>query len=74
MDYAQLFNLLLPIVPAKYAGDATAIATFIVALCALVAKFWPRPKEGSKWLGLYTAVNKIGFNSGHALNADDAQK
>lgn len=74
MDYTQFFNLLMPLIPAKYAGDATSFVTFLVALCALISRLWPRPKDGSKWLSVYTVVNKIGLNSGHALNADDVQK
>lgn len=52
--------------------DLVTVGTFLVALCALLARFWPRPAEGSRWLKLYELVNSVAQNKGHAANADDA--
>ncbi|WP_122049708.1 hypothetical protein [Asaia bogorensis] len=73
MDWTTLFQSILPYLPAQIAGNFTAILTFVVALCALIARFWPRPADGSKWLPLYLIVNSIGMNGKHATNADDAK-
>ncbi|GBQ92032.1 hypothetical protein AA23498_1344 [Acetobacter nitrogenifigens DSM 23921 = NBRC 105050] len=64
-------STILALLPAQYAGDATIIVSFVVSTCALIARFWPRPAAGSKWLPLYQIVNAIGMNGKHAANADD---
>jgi len=74
LEWQQLYASVLPFIPAEIANDLTLIGTFLVALCAIVARFWPRPAVGSKWLFVYLLVNRVGMNSKHASNADDAQK
>ncbi|RUT27339.1 hypothetical protein C0V97_01645 [Asaia sp. W19] len=74
LDWQQLYATFLPFIPAEIAGDLTLVGTFIIALCALVARFWPKPATGSKWFALYSLINKIGMNSKHAANADDAEE
>lgn len=54
------------------AETLSLFATLAVTVCAIMARFWPRPKDGSKWLPLYQIVNTVAQNSGHAANADDA--
>ncbi|GBQ72547.1 hypothetical protein AA103196_3092 [Ameyamaea chiangmaiensis NBRC 103196] len=56
------------------ASDVALIGTACVSVCAVVARFWPRPADGSKWLPIYNLVNQIAQNGGHAANADDASK
>jgi len=73
-DWQALFAQILPFIPAAYVGDITTIGTFLIALAAVIARYWPRPPEGSKWLFLYTLVNSIGMNGKHAANADDPKK
>ncbi|MFT8896256.1 MAG: hypothetical protein ABF968_04755 [Acetobacter sp.] len=68
---AELFNYILPYLPARYAADVLSLATILVALCAIVARHWPRPADGSKWLPLYRVVNALGQNAKHATNAAD---
>lgn len=74
LDWQQFYDAVLPFVPAEIASDLTLIGTFLVALCAIVARFWPRPASGSKWLALYGLINRIAMNSKHAANADDTQE
>ncbi|GAB6854478.1 hypothetical protein [Asaia astilbis] len=71
IDWQTIFETILPFLPASLAGDATTIITFIVALAAVVARFWPRPSDSSKWLPLYLIVNGLAMNGKHAANADD---
>ncbi|NVN44989.1 hypothetical protein HW537_13935 [Asaia siamensis] len=71
LDWQQLYASVLPFIPAEIAGDLTAIGTFIIALCAIVARFWPRPAAGSKWSLIYLLVNRLAMNARHAANADD---
>lgn len=71
MDWQSLFASLLPFIPAQIASDLTLIATFLVTLCAVLARYWPRPATGSKWLPIYLLINRIGMNSKYATNADD---
>ena len=74
LDWQSLYASVLPFIPAEIANDLTVIGTFLVALCAIVARFWPRPAVGSKWLALYGLVNVIAMNGKHAANADDSLK
>ena len=71
LDWQSLYASVLPFIPAEIAADLTLIGTFLVSLCAVVARFWPRPRKGSKWLLLYLFVNQIGMNSRYASNAGD---
>ncbi|NVN44427.1 hypothetical protein HW537_11010 [Asaia siamensis] len=73
IDWQTLFSQILPFVPAAYAGDIATIGTFLIALCALIARYWPRPADGSKWLPLYLLVNGLAMNGKHAANADDTK-
>lgn len=74
MDFSALWGIVLPHIPAQYAGMASAFVAFLMAFCAWLSKKWQRPPDGSKWLWLYKIVNIIGQNSSHATNADDVQK
>lgn len=69
---ASVFNTVLPVLPTQWAAAVSVIGSFVVATCALVAFFWKRPQDGSKWLPLYLVINKLGLNGKHAANADDA--
>lgn len=71
LDWQQFCASVLPFIPAEIAGDLTAIGTFLIALCAIVARFWRRPATGSKWLPIYLLVNRLAMNDRHAANADD---
>jgi len=71
LDWQSLYASVLPFIPAEIAADLTLIGTFMVSLCAVVARFWPRPDKGSKWLQVYMFINHIGMNGRHATNADD---
>ena len=73
IDWQTLFAQILPFVPAAYVGDITTIGTFLIALAAVIARYWPRPADWSKWLPLYNLVNSIGMNGKHAANADDTK-
>ena len=73
IDWQTLFAQILPFVPASYVGDLTTIGTFLIALAAVIARFWPRPSDGSKWLPLYNLINSVGMNGKHATNADDTK-
>jgi len=73
IDWQTLFAQILPFVPAAYVGDLTTIGTFLIALAAVIARFWPRPSDGSKWLPLYNLINSVGMNGKHAANADDTK-
>ncbi|WP_051537158.1 hypothetical protein [Asaia prunellae] len=74
LEWQQLYASILPFIPAETASDLTVIGTFLVALCAIVARFWPRPAARSKWLFIYLLVNRIAMNSKHASNADDVNR
>ncbi|GAA3674713.1 hypothetical protein [Acetobacter lovaniensis] len=69
---ASLLSYVLPMLPAKWAADVASLGIVLAGTCAIAARHWPRPKDGSKWLWLYSLVNAIGQNAGHAANADDA--
>ncbi|WP_336945660.1 hypothetical protein [Asaia sp. HN010] len=71
LDWQSFYAFLLPYIPAELASDFTLIGTFVIALCAILARFWPRPKTGSRWMSLYRLVNHVAMNSKHAANADD---
>jgi len=73
LDWQAFYTSIMPIIPAELASDLTVLGTFVVASCAVAARFWPRPAEGSKWLGLYNLVNHLAMNSRHAANADDTK-
>ncbi|WP_051537428.1 hypothetical protein [Asaia prunellae] len=73
IDWQTLFAQLLPFLPAQIAGDLTLIGTFLIALAAVIARFWPRPAAGSKWLPIYLLINKLAMNGKHAANADDVK-
>jgi len=68
LDWQSLYASVLPFIPAEIATDLTLIGTFLVSLCAVIARFWPRPREESRWLPIYQLVNRIGMNSKHAKN------
>lgn len=71
LDWQNLFASILPFFPAKIASDLTLVGTFLVSLCAILARFWSRPTSESSWLAAYLLINSIGMNSRHAANADD---
>jgi len=72
-DWQTFFATVLPFLPAQISADVTVIGTFLISLAAVVARYWPRPADGSKWLPLYLLVNSVGMNGKHATNADDAK-
>ncbi len=74
LDWQSLYASVLPFTPAEIAADLTLIGTFLVSLCSVIARFWPRPAKGSKCYGLYRLVNCIAMNSGYATNIDDISK
>jgi len=55
-------------------SDIALLGTAAMSVCAVIARFWPRPAAGSKWLPLYTIVNQIAMNGNYAANADDVLK
>ncbi|GAB6854031.1 hypothetical protein [Asaia astilbis] len=69
--FLSLFSQILPLFPAQVAADIALFGTFLISLAAVIARFWPRPSDGSKWLPLYLLVNGLAMNSKHAANADD---
>ncbi|GBQ86793.1 hypothetical protein [Asaia krungthepensis] len=71
LDWRNFYDAFLPFLPATLASDVTLIGTAIIALCAVAARFWPRPVDGSNWLPLYLLVNRLAMNSRHAENAGD---
>ncbi|GAB6854759.1 hypothetical protein [Asaia astilbis] len=71
LDWQQLLIAIQPFIPQQIVSDLTLIGTAMIALCAIVARFWPRPRAGSNWLVLYEVVNRIAMNSKHAANAND---
>lgn len=71
LDWQSLYASVLPFIPAEIAADLTLIGTFLVSLCAVIARFWPRPSQGSKWVTLYILVNYVAMNGRRALNQDD---
>lgn len=74
LDWQSLYASILPFIPAEISADMTMVGTFLVSLCAVIARFWPRPAAGSRWLIVYRLVNCIGMNGRHAANADDSRK
>ncbi|KXV72190.1 hypothetical protein AD952_05605 [Acetobacter cerevisiae] len=68
---ASIFNYVLPLLPAKWAADVASLGLVIAGACAIAARHWPKPKDGSKWMWLYDLVNTVGQNKGHATNATD---
>lgn len=66
---ADLMAALLAWMPATWEGWAT----LVIAICAVIAATWPRPKDDAHvlWRGLYALVNALGANFGRARNADD---
>lgn len=52
-------------------GTLGIVGSFIIATAALIARFWPRPADGSRWLPVYQLVNMLAQNGGHATNATD---
>ncbi len=74
LDWQSLYASILPFIPAEISADMTLVGTFLVSLCAVIARFWPRPATGSRWLIVYRLVNCIGMNGRHAANADDSRR
>ncbi|MDL2169762.1 hypothetical protein [Asaia sp. HumB] len=72
-DWQTIYQTVFPFLPAQISADITLIGTFLISLAAVIARFWPRPAEGSKWLPLYLLVNTVAMNGKHAINADDAK-
>lgn len=68
----EAFSLILPALPASWAADITSLTAIIIAVCAIVARHWSRPKEGSRWLWLYQLVNGAAQNRKNAANVADA--
>lgn len=66
---ADLMAQVLAWLPATWEGWAT----LVIAICAVIAVTWPRPKDDAHvvWRGLYALVNALGANFGRAKNADD---
>lgn len=71
LDWQNLFASIAPLIPSRIAGDLAVIGSLLVSLCAIAARYWPRPAPGSRWLLLYRVVNSIAMNSRNAINADD---
>lgn len=66
-----LFSYVVQMLPAQYAVDAASLWLVLVGLCAMAARHWARPKDGSRALWIYNLVNAIAQNRGNAANADD---
>lgn len=66
---ADIMAQILAWLPASWEGWAT----LVIAVCAVIAAAWPRPKEDAHiiWRGLYALVNALAANFGRARNADD---
>lgn len=66
---ADLMAQILAWLPATWEGWTT----LVIAICAVVAATWPRPKDDAHilWRGLYALVNALAANFGRARNADD---
>jgi hypothetical protein len=45
------------------------VAGSVIAICAVIAKFLPPPKEPGVLATIHGWVNKLGMNSGYAENA-----
>lgn len=59
LDWQQFYAFILPYIPAGIAGDLTLIGTFLIALAAVIVRFWKQPAAGSKWLILYRLISSI---------------
>ena len=46
------------------------LAPWLVSLCAALAAILPKPTGNGLWAWAYPLVNRLGFNFGHASNAD----
>lgn len=66
---ADLMAQVLAWLPATWEGWTT----LVIAICAVIAATWPRPRDDAHilWRGLYALVNALGANFGRARNADD---
>ncbi|WP_215747010.1 hypothetical protein [Gluconobacter sp. P1C6_b] len=69
MDWTSLFQTILPMLPAQYAGDVVSILTFLIAAAALAMRFWKPPAAGSKLALLYKAVSTLAQSRGWNTNA-----
>lgn len=64
MDWTLLLQTVLPYLPAKYAGDAVSVMTFLIAACALALRFWKPPSASSPWARIYALVTAIAQSKG----------
>lgn len=69
MDWTSLFQIVLPYLPAKYAGDIVSIITFLIAAAALVLRFWKPPASTSKLLPLFRLVSTVAQAKGWNTSA-----
>lgn len=69
MDWTTALQTALPYLPAKYAGDAMALVSFLIAASALALRFWKPPASTSKWLPVYKIVVEIAQAKGWNANA-----
>lgn len=68
---AQVLSYVLPLVPAEWGADLVSLGAILVAICAIVARHWSRPADGSKWLLIYNIINALAQNRKQAANAQD---
>ncbi|MFT9220640.1 hypothetical protein [Gluconobacter oxydans] len=69
MDWTSVFQTILPMLPAQYAGDIVSILTFLIATAALTMRFWKPPAAGSRMALLYKAVSALAQSRGWNTNA-----
>lgn len=69
MDWASLFQAILPYLPAQYAGDLVSILTFLIAAAALAMRFWKPPTSSSRLMPIYKIVSALAQSRGWNTNA-----
>ncbi|GAB6854151.1 hypothetical protein [Asaia astilbis] len=60
-DWQTLYSQIMPLLPAQIAGNVTDIVTALIAISAVIYRFWKEPAVGSKFRVVWLVVRKIAF-------------
>ncbi|GBR09285.1 hypothetical protein [Acetobacter oeni] len=59
MDTSSILNAIFRLIPPSWLATATALASFIIAGCALALRFWKPPAKNSHWAIVYRVVSAL---------------
>ncbi|BCZ76089.1 hypothetical protein [Komagataeibacter phage phiKX1] len=59
MDPSTLLSTIIPFIPAQYAGAVVDWVSFVIAVSALVMRYWRPPAAGSRAASIWLVVSAI---------------